>query len=89
MPNDNGFTIENGVLKKYKGKGGKVTIPNDVKTIGVRAFFGDSKVTEIEIPNSVTEIGERAFDVCSSLKNIKIPKSVTKIGAGAFASVEA
>ena len=42
MPNDNGFTIENGVLKKYKGKGGKVTIPDDVKTIGDWAFEGCS-----------------------------------------------
>ena len=65
MPNDNGFTIENGVLKKYKGKGGKVTIPNTVKEIGAGAFFGDSKgcisLTEIEIPNKVTKIGDSAF----------------------------
>ena len=56
MPNNNGFTIENGVLVKYTGNGGKVTIPNDVKTIGIRAFYKCAKLTEIEIPNKVTEI---------------------------------
>ena len=38
MPNDNGFTIENGVLTKYTGNGGKVTIPNSVTVIGESAF---------------------------------------------------
>jgi hypothetical protein len=28
--NDNGFEIENGVLVKYKGNGGDVTIPDGV-----------------------------------------------------------
>ena len=32
------FVIENGVLKKYKGKGGNVTIPEGVQSIGSGVF---------------------------------------------------
>lgn len=32
------FVIENGVLKKYKGKGGDVVIPDSVTSIGKEAF---------------------------------------------------
>ena len=35
------FVIENGVLKKYTGKGGDVVIPEDVKEIGENAFEGN------------------------------------------------
>ena len=78
MPNDNGFTIENGVLKKYTGKGEeKVTIPNSVTTIGESAFEGCERLKNIDIPNSVTTIGAWAFDGCSSLTDITIPNKVT------------
>ena len=40
MSNLNDFVIENGVLKKYKGKDSEVTIPNSVTEIGGSAFFG-------------------------------------------------
>ena len=85
MPNDNGFTIEGVVLKKYIGKGEKVvTIPNDVTTIGGSAFAFCRSLTAIEIPNSVTKIGAWAFSGCRSLTEIKIPNSVTEIGDSAF-----
>ena len=37
-----------------------ITIPNSVKVIGYRAFYGCS-LTSITIPNSVTSIGEMRF----------------------------
>ena len=38
MNNPNDFVIENGVLKKYKGKDPVVTVPDGVTSIGDEAF---------------------------------------------------
>lgn len=82
--NMNDFEIENGVLKKYKGSGGAVAIPDSVTSIGERAFFGCSCLTSVTIPDSVTSIGDRAFSDCSSLTSVTIPDGVTSIGKGVF-----
>ena len=59
-------------------------IPDGVTSIGNRAFFGCSGLTNIHIPDGVTSIGDCAFFGCSGLTNIHIPDGVTSIGAGAF-----
>ena len=59
-------------------------IPSSVTSIGDRAFYGCSSLSEIVIPSSVTSIGDRAFYGCNSLSEIVIPSSVTSIGKGAF-----
>ena len=56
-----------------------ITIPNSVKSIGVRAFKDCTRLTSITIPNSVTWIGDYAFSGCTNLKSITIPESVTSI----------
>ncbi|WP_288529162.1 leucine-rich repeat protein [uncultured Eubacterium sp.] len=60
------------------------TVPNSVKTIGARAFYGCSSLTNVTIPNSVTTIEGYAFDGCKNLTSVEIPDSITTIGAGAF-----
>ena len=84
MSNLKDFVIENGVLKKYKGKDGDVVIPDGVISIGDGAFWGCRTLTSITIPNSVTSIGSSAFSHCIRLTSITIPNSVTSIGNEAF-----
>jgi hypothetical protein len=57
MENMQDFVIENGVLEKYKGPGGDVTIPEGVKEIGLWAFEVCANLTSVTIPEGVTEIG--------------------------------
>ncbi len=84
MSSASDFIIENGVLKKYVGPGGDVTIPEGVTSIGDSAFYGCEKLTGITLPDSVTSIGNGAFGWCKSLTSITIPDSVTSIGNEAF-----
>ena len=60
MSNASDFIIENGVLIKYVGKGGTVTVPDEVVKIGDNAFEKCSKLTEIILPDGLLEIGEHA-----------------------------
>ena len=62
----------------------RTIIPNSVTSIGYRAFWGCTGLTEITIPNSVTSIGEEAFWYCSNLAEVNISNSVTSIGRRAF-----
>jgi len=57
-----------------------VYIPNTVKNIGTKAFFGCEGLTEITIPESVTEIGSSAFSACTNLANVKVNGSARKGG---------
>ncbi len=68
------------------GKAGGYTIPDNVISIGVSAFYSCTNLTSITIPDSVTNIGEGAFTYCSSLTNITIPNScnINSIGYDVF-----
>ena len=59
-------------------------IPSSVTSIGDRAFYGCSSLSEIVIPSCVTSIGNGAFYGCHSLSEIVIPSCVTSIGDRAF-----
>ncbi len=80
------FEIEDGVLKKYKGKGGKITIPACIKSIGKEAFKDNNNVTEVVIEDGVEIIDELAFYCAMALRQVTIPNSVTRIAKYAFAS---
>ena len=82
----NDFQIVAGVLEKYRGTQSEVIVPENVKSIGNRAFTFCKGLTKITIPNSVTSISESAFSYCRELTSITIPESVTNIEKSAFSS---
>lgn len=47
-------------------------MPDSIKSIDTRAFFGCSSLDTITIPDSVTYIDHNAFNNCISLSNIII-----------------
>ena len=68
-----------------------VVLPNNLLTIGDRAFANDFFTVEstmyeikINIPNKVTHIGKEAFKY-RGLSSLILPNSVVSIGEGAFA----
>ena len=86
MVNSNNNTNETNIS-------GKVEIPEtviydnteySVTSIGNRAFYGCSGLSEVTIPTSVTSIGGDAFFNCIGLTSMTIPNSVTSIGKNAF-----
>ena len=59
-------------------------IPDNVVTIGAKAFHSNSFITTIDLPNSVTSIQNDVFNGCTALTEIIIPSGVTDIGSNAF-----
>ena len=87
-PSGNGYT-----LTAYSGNQTKVTVPTTYKgkpvtTIGTRAFYDCSQITEIVLPNTLKEIGAYTFGYCTSLNKIEIP-SCTRVLDYAFSGCTA
>ncbi len=78
------FQIGKNELKKYKGPGGDVVIPDGIKQIGMNAFMYCKSLTGVTIPDSVTAIQSFAFAECVNLTNVTIPDSIKSISRGAF-----
>ena len=78
------FEIINGVLVRYTGDGGVVTIPDGVTAIAEGVFRGCDILTGIKIPDSVKTIAEEAFKNCYNLTSVTIRYGVTSIGQEAF-----
>lgn len=83
---EDGFEIEDGVLKKYTGTAMEVVIPEGVEIIGRSAFNGYKNLKSVTIPEGVQVIGNFAFSGCNNLTGVQIPDSVIRIGEGAFQS---
>ena len=78
MSNINDFVIENGVLKKYRGPGGDVVIPDGVTSIGNLAFIHCRGLKNIVIPQSVTELGKAVISDCDKLELLWVKNNVYK-----------
>jgi hypothetical protein len=78
------FEIVDGVLKKYNGKGGDVTIPAGVTVIGASAFSDCADLNKLTLPMGVTEIEKYAFYKCVNLTEVTIPNTLKALAYGAF-----
>jgi len=61
-----------------------LTLPNSLRTIQPRAFYGCSGLPSLEIPNSVTSIGNYAFSGCTGMSLLTIPNSITNFEGMVF-----
>ncbi|HTO16736.1 MAG TPA: leucine-rich repeat domain-containing protein [Edaphocola sp.] len=59
-------------------------IPNNIRTIGNDAFFGNNYLKTIIISDSVQNIGKTAFSECHGLSIVQLGKSLNEIGYEAF-----
>ena len=65
-----------------------IVIPDSVKQIGAKAFFGCHSRETAVLPAGLEEIPQSLFYGCKKLSETTIPDTVTKIGASAFYSCE-
>ena len=77
------FDIIDGTLANYNGSDENVSIPDNVDTIGQRAFYKNENIKNVEIPSTVSKIDDFAFSR-SALTDVSIPDSVVAIGYAAF-----
>ena len=78
------FTRDRAVLVLYpRGRTGGYRVPDGVRAIGERAFFG-AALSEVEVPGSVTEIGIAAFQNCLRLDRVELSEGLLRIGMDAF-----
>ncbi len=61
-----------------------ITLPAGLKTIGMGAFHGCDKLSDVCIPNGVKKIDEYTFMGCENLQSVYIPTSVTSLALSAF-----
>ena len=81
--NDCNAIIETSTNTLIKGCS-ETIIPNDIDTIGTRAFHYCISLIDITIPDGVKNVDSFAFYYCNSLIRVEIPKSVKKIDQDAF-----
>lgn len=84
MNNLNDFIIEDGVLIRYIGNGGKVVIPEEVTCVARRAFRQSFSVESVCFMGNVNKIEEEAFKGCVRMAIIDLPDSLESIGDNAF-----
>ena len=61
-----------------------VVIPDSVKFVVARAFYGCDQLKTVDFGDGIIEIQEEAFRECTALESIILPKNLETIGDGAF-----
>ena len=78
------ITNTTGVKFENKKNLVKITLPNNLTSIGNSAFDDCESLLSITIPSSIISIGNYAFYSCKTLAHITIPNNVISIGKDAF-----
>lgn len=63
-----------------------INLPQNLKKINNRAFYGMNLLKGIDLPKTLEVIDDGVFYDCEKIESIVVPDSVTKIGFNAFAS---
>jgi len=79
------YVIKNGEIVEYKGKNQVIILPNQIKSIGIGAFWDNNFLKSIKLNEGITRIGGDAFYKCEILENVNIPSTVYEIGNNPFA----
>lgn len=61
-----------------------ITIPENITSIGARAFQNCTSLNSIVLSESLTKISTNTFYGCTALESITLPSSISSIGTGAF-----
>ena len=83
---DNVLFNKNGSIILYfpnEDKREEYIVPNGVKHISYKAFYGTDNLKKVTMNNDVESIGGHAFEF-SDLEQIKLSDNITSIGQGAF-----
>lgn len=65
-------------------RGGEITLPTNITSIGVRAFDTAGSLRYLIVPESVTTLADSVFLNTPSLKYVILPNAVTTLGATVF-----
>lgn len=74
------------ISNTYKNGFGILRFNGNVASIGVEAFKGCEKLTEITIPKNTVDIGTQAFYGCKKLRSVYLPDGVQTIGNDTFSA---
>lgn len=67
-----------GNLMFFKTKLSHVTLPDNITSVGIRAF-GESDVEEVTLPETVESLGYSCFRDCDKLRSVNVPDRVEEI----------
>lgn len=83
---DDGFHMENGLLRSYHGSGGNVVIPDSVIDMddAVTSFRRNPLITSASIPGTISRVSKNAFEGCQNLRSVILEEGVTEIRNEAF-----
>ena len=80
------FELDEDTLVRYNGEDTNVIVPDGIREIGSRAFYGNGTIQTVTLPDSVEIINNAAFADCVNLEKVILSEQsqLVTIGNGAF-----